>query len=112
MVLIIGLINMTGPQNAQAQTPARIQITFLGSNDANGAVVANYQGIIDDTDTVDGVAATATRVLNLAPPEDYTLDDIEVLVQTQSIRMIAEVTDGEVSLNLSLIHISEPTRPY
>ena len=99
MVLIIGLINMTGPQNAQAQNPARIQITFLGSNAANGAVDASYQGIVDATDTADGVAATATRVLILATPEDYTLDDIEVLVQTESIRIIAEATDGEVSLN-------------
>ena len=101
VMVLIGLINMTGPQNAQAQTPnpAEIVITFLGSNAANGAVDASYQGIIDVTDAADGVAATATRELNLAPPEDYTLDDIEVLVQTQSIRMIAEVTDGEVSLN-------------
>ena len=104
MVLIIGLINVTGPQSAQAQTPATIEITFLGSNADNGAVDAAYAGIVDtrdsdnDGDSTDTVASVS-RTLNLSPPEDYRLDDITVLVQTPSIRIVAAVSDGEVSLN-------------
>ncbi len=119
MVLIIGLINMTGPQGAQAQTPPTVNVTFtvLGSdgmnldngirfadeNDAFGVPsgdLSNGNKIVGTAQTrVIELAEVGTEVTyNLTPGLVFSSDAEQVRITHDTKNSVASVTVNEIDI--------------